>query len=100
MYGIQYLNNKNEYCYYLHTRINRIQLIVVKHKRKKHFTDQECYEYIKNVKTSQTTQRTTESIYMESTTQEMVYSSSSLTTNEESARLYQNTDTPNTSSHV
>uniref|UniRef100_A0A8W8JL70 Uncharacterized protein n=1 Tax=Magallana gigas TaxID=29159 RepID=A0A8W8JL70_MAGGI len=61
---------------------------------------QECYEYVKNIKTSQTTQLTTESIDKESTTQEMVYLSSSLTPNEESARLYQNTDTPETSSHI
>lgn len=61
---------------------------------------QECYEYVKNVKTSQTTQLTTESKDKESTTQGMIYLSSSLTPNEESARLYQDTDTPKTSSHI
>lgn len=54
----------------------------------------------KNFKTSQTTQLTTESIDKESTTQELVYLSSSLTPNEESARLYQDTDSPKTSSHM
>lgn len=61
---------------------------------------QECYEYVKNVKTSQTTQLTTESIDKESTTQGMLYLSSSLTPNKESARLYQDTDIPKTSGHI
>uniref|UniRef100_A0A8W8JGS6 Uncharacterized protein n=1 Tax=Magallana gigas TaxID=29159 RepID=A0A8W8JGS6_MAGGI len=61
---------------------------------------QECYEFFKNVKTPQTTQLTTESIDKESTTQGMLYLFSSLTPNEESARLYQDTDTPKTSSHI
>lgn len=61
---------------------------------------QECYEYVKNVKASQTTQLTTESIYKESTTQGMLYLASSLTPNEESVRLYQDTDTPKTSTHI
>lgn len=64
------------------------------------FTVQECYEYVKNVKASQTTQLTTESIYKESTTQGMLYLASSLTPNEESVRLYQDTDTPKTSTHM
>lgn len=64
------------------------------------FTDQECYEYVKNVKASQTTQLTTESIDKESTTQGMLYLASSLTPNEESVRLYQDTDTPKTSTHM
>lgn len=64
------------------------------------FTDQECYEYVKNVKASQTTQLTTESIDKESTTQVMLYLASSLTPNEESVRLYQDTHTPKTSTHM
>lgn len=62
-------------------------------------TDQECYEHVKNAKTSHTTQLATESISVEST-EEKVYQSTSVTPMENSARLVQNIDNQNTMSHM
>lgn len=62
-------------------------------------TDQECYEHVKNAKTSHTTQLTTESISVEST-EEKVNQSTSVTPMENSARLVQNIDNQNTMSHM
>lgn len=63
-----------------------------------YFTDQECYEYVKNLKTLKPTQLTTISIDMESTKQEKSYQSSFLI-HGDSASSFQNTETPN-SSHM
>lgn len=63
-------------------------------------TDQECYEYVKNANTSHTTQISTDSKDMESATQEIVYSSSSITLKEVSARPFQNIESQNTPSHM
>lgn len=63
-------------------------------------TDQECYEYVKNANAPLTTQLTTESTDMESTTQEIVYSSSSKTHKEGPARSFQHIESRNTPSHV
>lgn len=62
-------------------------------------TDQECYEHVNNAKTSHTTQLITDSISMEST-EEIVYSSTSITPLEKSARPFQNIDNQNTPSHM
>lgn len=63
------------------------------------FKYQECYEHVKNAKTSHTTQLTTESISVEST-EEKVYQSTSVTPMENSARLVQNIDNQTTPSHI
>nr|XP_034316570.1 uncharacterized protein LOC105322857 [Crassostrea gigas] len=63
------------------------------------FNYQECYEHVKNAKTSRTTQLTTESISVEST-EEKVNQSTSVTPMENSARLVQNIDNQNTPSHI
>lgn len=94
----------SKYCYYLYTKIFRIiliQLKVVQHKKAAllYFTDQEYYEYVKNLKTLKTSQLTTESIYMESTKQKKSYPSSSLIHDGDTASLFQNIETPN-SSHM
>lgn len=85
-------------------RIYLISLKIVKKKQpQKRFvnvTDQEFYEYIRNANISQTTQLTPDSIDLESTTPKIVYSYASLTRYKEYARPFQNTDTPNTPSHV
>lgn len=63
------------------------------------FKYQECYEYVKNANAPLTTQLTTESTDMESTTQEIVYSSSSMTHKEGPARSFQNIESQNTPRH-
>lgn len=64
------------------------------------FKYQECYEYVKNANAPLTTQLTTDSTDMESTTQKIVQSSSSMTHKEEPARSFQNIESQNTPSHV
>lgn len=65
-------------------------------------TDQECYMYVyvKNANAPLTTQLTPDSTDMESTTQEIVYSSSSKTHKEGPARSFQHIESRNTPSHV
>lgn len=63
-------------------------------------TDQECYEYVKNAKAPLKTQLTTDSTDIESTTQEIVHSSSSMTHKEGPARSFQNIESQNTPRHL
>lgn len=64
------------------------------------FKYQECYEYVKNVNMSHTTQISTDLKDTESATQEIVYSSSSIILNEVSASPFQNMESQNTQSHI
>ncbi|XP_052708340.1 uncharacterized protein LOC128183394 [Crassostrea angulata] len=86
------------------TRIQRNEIVPCKNCPPFYFSNesfkyQECYEHVKNAKTSLTTQRTIKSISVEST-EEKVYQSTSITPMENSARPLQSIGYQNTPSHI